>query len=112
MRLLASVLALFVVLSSVRLSDAGLAGPDPAQFLKLYDTEVGRRYMIFYVLGGSDALQLSDQIECSREKGTGPSAETMTARVADVLRGQDPPKAVAIAVVRVLREGGCTRPTR
>jgi hypothetical protein len=68
--------------------------------------------MMLYVIGVSDALQLSDQIECHHEKGAGPSADTMTARVADVLRGPDPPKAVVSAVVRVLREGGCTPPAR
>ena len=71
---------------------------------RLYESESGRRYMMLYVIGVSDALQLSSQIECHYEKGTGPSADTMTARVADVLRGPDAPKAVAIAVIRVLRD--------
>lgn len=68
--------------------------------------------MMLYVVGVSDAMQLSGQIECHHETGSGPSADIMTARVADVLRGPDAPKAVVIAVVRVLREGGCTPSVR
>jgi hypothetical protein len=109
---LVAVLVVLTILTTAVVAGAGIAGPEPAQFLKLYDTESGRRYMVLYVIGVSDALQLSNQIECHHEKGTGPSAETMMSQVADVLRGPDAPKAVAIAVLRVLRAGGCTTRTR
>jgi hypothetical protein len=112
MRQFAAVLALLILLTTAVGAGAGVAGPDPAHFLKLYETETTRIYLTLYVLGVSDALQFSNQIKCHHKEGAGPSAEAMTAEVADVLRGPDPPQAVAIAVLRVMRAAGCTRPAR
>jgi hypothetical protein len=112
MRHIAAVLTVSILLTTAVGAGAMVAGPDPAQFLKLYETETNRFYLTLYVLGVSDALQHSNQIKCHHKEGAGPTAEAMTAEVADVLRGPDPPQAVAIAVLRVMRAGGCTRPAR
>jgi len=101
-------IVLCVVLTSAACAVADIVGPAPAVFLRMMNDPSGRRMMAFYVLGISDALQMSGQIECHAEKGKGPTPEAMTDMVADALRGQDPPPAVALAVVRVMSDGGCT----